>query len=203
MVLKNDDFNDNVLDTTFWDKVEVATGVFTEQNQRAECNCPANADVAGLVTKNSHDLQTCDIKIDVNTVNLGYQVLMICLTKTTIANPYGEADWYRIMRSQAKTTVQKRKGGAAPTSLYDAARTGASGSLRIVIGGGTISFYEEANLRYSESYDFGSYVCYVYIVGIAEVVAVGMDYFDNFLGSSGVEEDHTIYEHYYDDTDYR
>ena len=186
MALKNDNFDDNSIDTTFWDKIEVGTGAVTEQNQRLECNAPAAADMAGLVTKDAHNLTACDIKVDVANDSCESQELFICLTKTTNSNPYFEANWYRIMKYNPtdKCIVQRRINGGSVTALYNAAWTGSAGSLRIVIANGTITFYEEAKQRASENYALSSYNCYVYIHARGNTGYLGMDFFDNFLGSS-------------------
>ncbi|MBU2045347.1 MAG: hypothetical protein KJ712_01295 [Bacteroidetes bacterium] len=185
MALQNDNFNDNSIDG-FWDKIEVGTGVVTEQNEQLEGYCPAASDMAGLVTANSHDLTTCDIQVDVNNANTGSQTLWICLTKVTATNPYFAANWYRLFKNNETNTyyAQKKVGGSSST-LASGAWTGASGSLRITISGGTIKFYEEATERASEAYALGSYTAYVYIETRASTSLWGTDAFDNFLGSSG------------------
>lgn len=186
MALKNDDFNDNSLDTGFWAKVEIGAGAVTEQNQRLECNHPAHGDSFGLITMDSHDLTESDIQVDVLNDTIGQLLLFITLTKVTSSYLYWEDDWYRILKNNKEDSywVQKRKEGGGVTTIASGDWTGASGSLRITISGGTISFYEEGNLRASEAYDLSSYDCYVCFLGWGETGWLGMDYFDNFLGSS-------------------
>jgi len=184
VALQNDNFNDNSLDA-FWSKNEVG-GTTTEQNQQLECDCSTDQDTCGVVTTNSHDLTTCDIQVDVVNDTCQSLELYVSLTKTTNSNPYGEDDWYRIIKSRQgeQYYVQKKVGGGAST-IASGAWTSDTGSLRIVISGGTITLYEEATSRASEAYVHGSYDCYVYLNCRGVTGYLGMDTFDNFLGSSG------------------
>lgn len=191
MALQNDDFNDNSIDA-FWTKLEGGTGSVAETNNQLECSCPANTDVAGLCTNESHDLTTCDIQVDVNNDALQSQELYICLTKVTAATPYSEDDWYRIIKYNVTDvwSVQRNVAGGGVESLASGAWTGASGSLRIRISAGTITFYEEGNNRHSEAYALSTYTAYVILNVRGVTNYLGMDVFDNFLGSSGLAPRH-------------
>jgi len=179
---KYDDFNDNSRDATFWDVIAWGTGSVAEQNQRLECTCPASADGAGYVTKYAYVISALDAQVDVDNDALSDLELLICLTKTVNSNPYDQAEWYRIMKYNRTdlTYVQRRVGGGTPVTLWSGTWTGPTGYLRIKVSGGTIYFYEETNLRYSESYALASTTCYIYIFGYGYTGFLGMDYFDNF-----------------------
>jgi len=187
MVLKSDNFDDNSRDASFWDLLSSAGGSANEVNQRLELVCLTSAGIAGYVTKDAHDLTECDITIDVEHTSLHSLELFLSLTKQQAANPYFESDWYRIMKYNLTNEcyVQRRIAGV-PTVLYNGAWTGASGSLRIVISGGTITFYEETIERASQSYALGSYNCYVYLYTTAAGGLTGTDIIDNFVVPSDV-----------------
>ncbi len=181
----NDNFDDNSIDTTFWDMLEVGATV-AEVNQRLEVTRPEviGHKQSGLVTKYSHNLSEADLQISVVELDtLDHMQLMICLTKVTASDPYGEANWYRFFKAGATSTcrVQKRVDGATEY-LYNQAWSAATGPLRIVISGGVISFYEDGNLVASESYALSTYIAYVYIFQSTNAELVGTDAFDDFIG---------------------
>lgn len=185
--LKNDNFDDNSVETDFWAVLDSGDGASAETNNQYEVTGGGGGSGAqGLVTTNAHDLTYCDITVDVDNTNQDSTELFICLTKVTGSAPFSENDWYRIMKFNQSDDyyVQKNKAGGGAAVLATGSWSGASGSLRITIVGGTITFYEESTQRFTESYDLSSYNCYVYI--FCDVSTSGtVDTFDNFQANSG------------------
>ncbi len=179
-----DNFNDNTLDTDYWEKLEVGSGSVAEQNEQLECTTSASGDYAGVVTKSAHDTTICEIGIEASGPdNKNHErVLMICLTKTTNSDPYGEDDWYRIFKekSTGKTVIQRRTNGGTPSTLYSDTWQSAGGPLRIRVKDGNIRFYDEGVDLYNETYQLSSYECYVYMYVYGYDTNTGMDYFDDY-----------------------
>jgi hypothetical protein len=111
--------------------------------------------------------------------------LQIGLTKTTSSDPYGESNWYRIikLRGQAsdnRLIVQRSVDGNI-SILLSIPWADATGTLQISIRDSTIYFYESNILKYSEPYQLSSYDCFIYIFTSTErPYASGTDAFDNF-----------------------
>jgi len=191
----NDDFNDNVLNPNFWQiKAGPPGSSVLEQNQRLECTLPATGGTVGVVTLNSHDLTTCDIRVDVNNIDpIATQCLMISLQKVLTGDPWvATTSWYIAYKNNNSNTfyVYRRVDGAS-VILYVAPWTGATGSIRITIdAAGTIRIYEEANLRVSEAYALAQRTAvYIYLYVDAVIGGVsGMNYFDNYLHSDACPE---------------
>jgi len=192
----NDDFNDNVLNPNFWQiKAGPAGSSVLEQNQRLECTLPTTGGQVGVVTLNSHDLTTCDIRVDVNNIDpIAAQCLMINLQKYVLTgDPWvATTDWYIAFKYNHSNQFRVyRKVGGVSVLLYNALWTGATGSMRMTIdAAGTIQIYEEANLRVSEAYALAQRTAvYIYLYVDTVIGGVsGMNYFDNYLHSDACPE---------------
>ena len=188
--LQNDNFDDNSIDTSFWTAGTVQLGTVAEQNQQLEVDWTTlQVDFAYLVTAGAHDLSTADIQVDVK-ANTGNASMWIALTKVTATNPHAEASWYRIMRYHATVGptntlyVQKKVNGGSVTTLENSAST-ATGTMRITISGGVITFYAAGVEVHSEAYALSTTTAYVYILGGQdEGDNLGDADFDDFLASS-------------------
>lgn len=169
----------------YWSKLEVATGVVTEQSGRLECACPVNGDVAGVVTASAHDLTTSEICATVDQDNIQTRVLGINLTKVTSSDPYDEDDWYHVYKRKSDTRIRVvKKVGGAETVLHSEVWSAATGELRIRIpGDGKIYFYEDDVELCNENYALSSYDCYVYLYCGAGSDNVGTDRIDDYVTS--------------------
>lgn len=186
MVLKNDNFNDNSRDTSFWDIYAVGGGSVAETNQQLECTCASSEDASGYVTVNAHDLTSCDISIDTNFANNQLIGFLLGLEKSTNTFWPHDNGYTVFLRKDTSTLEIYRRVDDGHTELYNESWAGAIETLRIKIESGTIYFYEAGIERVNESYAHASYNCYVYILCRAYATATGTDSLDNFLGTSGV-----------------
>lgn len=179
--LHNDDFNDNVRDATFWNTYIAGTGNPIEQNQRLECFVSAINDIAGYVTIIPYDLTTCDISVraDISQANPTDELFIWLYIDAT--------HYYFFLKNRPPWSVWQvhRNIGAGDVNVTNGVWGAANSIIRITIGAGTISFYENGVFCYSEAYALASYNCYVAILGNEWVaVAARMSWFDDFLGSN-------------------
>lgn len=178
-----DHFTDGSI-AAYWSKLEVATGVVTEQSGRLECACPANLDFAGVVTASAHDLTTSEICVSVDQNNCENRLLLISLTKVTGSDPGAENNLYAVYKQKNDTTIRVwRMVGGAGLMRYSAAWSAATGQLRIRISGGNIYFYEDDAQIYTEAYALGSYSCYVYLYCKGTTDNHGTDHIDDYVTS--------------------
>lgn len=180
--LKDDDFSDNVRDPTFWDEDIWGAAAVAENNQRLEVTTNADFAGAGYVTVNAHDLTESDISVDGNWNLADSFWLCIALTKVTASWPLLQANMYDIQNTVSTGQYRVSRRLAGVWSLLASGACVNPSTLRIVISGGNISFYENGVLRYTEAYAFGSYNCYVYIYGFGVWPTVGLCWLDNFKG---------------------
>lgn len=179
----SEDFNDNSVNPYCWEVIETGEAYVVVKNQRLECTGGGDGDDAGVVSVVKHELSGHSIKVDVLNDSRFGQDLVICLTKNVGEHPWYEDEWYRIIKYNSTNMcyVQRKVGGGAVSTLYSGAWSGPGGSLKIVISGGTIYFYEEDTLRASEAYGLASTEVYIYLVSSSRIVLTGMDYFDNIV----------------------
>lgn len=184
--LQDDNFNDNTLDTSFW-QTGVSVCLIYERNGQIEfVGSHGTSAQCNLYTLTTNDLSESDFSIDVKLMNSFNEIaLWIVLTDPGTGNPYAQNDWYRIMKynsgGAADYYVQKKVSGSA-TTLASGTWAANSGILRITVSGGTITFYENGTSRASETYALSSTNAYVVISARG---STGQDEVDDFLGSSG------------------
>lgn len=179
-----DNFDDNLTDSGIWKALEKNNGTVSETNGRVECSVKAgsSAGTAGYITRKSYDLSDCDIQVYVSNQHLVEFNFAISPEGTT-DHYWNNNNFYSILKVRYSGTsmVRTRTDGGSRFDLYSANWTGPTGYLRIRISNGTIYFYEENILRYSEPYRLNSYKCYIYLEGHTwSTNFTGMDYFDNF-----------------------
>jgi len=176
-----DRFDDDLTDSALWNLLEKNNGIVSERNGRVECSVVSSSGVAGYITKSSYDLSDCDVQVDVSNLHLAELTLAIAVEG--IDDHFWWNDNFYVVAKQnvhGTCAISERVDGGDPVSLYNEAWTGPTGSLRIRICNGTISFYEEDTLRYSEQFALSSTQCYMYLEGRTWSPYAGMDYFDNF-----------------------
>jgi hypothetical protein len=87
----------------------------------------------------------------------------------------------RHAKRNVHTYVQRRAGGGSVVNLNQTGWVSATGQMAISVADGVISFYENGELKYSETYQLSTYNVYVYVfVSSAPGDGVGTDAFDNF-----------------------
>lgn len=178
----DDNFDDNIMNSTKWVRFEKNNGTVSEANGRVEINVLDPPGAAGYITKTKYDLSYSDIRIDVSNEHLCEATLVITLDGLYDHFWYSN-DFYSIEkhRYSNEILVKVRTNGGERIFLYNDTWTGPNGSLRIRIQEGRIYFYEEDNLIYSEAYRLDSYYGYIHFE--ADTWSnnyYGMDYFDNF-----------------------
>lgn len=181
-----DDFNDSTQDTFMWEKVEANGGTVNETGGDLRVTIPSGSEQAqaGYVTKHACDLREMTATIQVPDFNeLDEMTLQIGNTKTTDEDPYFEDNWYRIVKARfdSNVYVQSRIGGVLSNKAV-MGWAGATGPLTISISTGSIAFYENGILRYSEPFALPSYKCYVNVfTSTLRSRNYGTDWFEDFV----------------------
>jgi len=177
-VLLEDNFDDNVLDTSKWTIITLGTGEVSETNGRIECSVPADGDEAGIYTRKL-DLSDCDITVDAD-VNTATWVQLVITTQDPPQLGLSADNYYFIgLNSRLSLCDVGKKIAGTSTTLYSESWAASSNKLRIKVKDGIIYFYEGDNLRYSESIELtGSMM--VLIKAVGESPNLGTGYFDNF-----------------------
>jgi hypothetical protein len=181
----NDNFNDNSMDTSKWEKLEANGATANETTGQLAVTVPGGSGQAqaGYVTKYAYNVKDCKATITVSEFNdLDEMILQICTTKTKSSDPFDENNWYRILKARydSNVYVQNRINGGLSTKLVTG-WVSATGELTIDICDGSIAFYENEVLRYSEPYALPSYNCYIYaFTSTLRSRANGTDKFNNF-----------------------
>ena len=180
-----DTFNDNSIDTSKWAKLEATGATANETNSQLEVTVPSGTGQAqaGYVTKNAYNMQNQKATIETKEFdNLDEMILQIGTTNVTGSDPFYQDNWYRILKARYNSYVYvQRKTNNNTVTKVATTWTSATGSLTISLGGNSIAFYENGQLRYSEPYALPSYNCYVYVfTSTLRERANGMDVFDNF-----------------------
>jgi hypothetical protein len=182
----NDNFNDNSINTAKWDELEANGATASETSGQLAVTVPTGTGQAqaGYVTSDSYDVKDCKITIKVSDFgDVDEMILQICTTKTTSSDPYDQSNWYRILKASydSNVYVQSRKDGGTVSTKVATTWTSATGELTIDICDGSIAFYENGNMRYSEPYALSSYDCYIYaFTSTLRERASGTDKFDDF-----------------------
>ncbi|MGD6806636.1 MAG: hypothetical protein ACQCN4_06720 [Candidatus Bathyarchaeia archaeon] len=187
-----DDFNDNSTNGSIWDTLQAGNASVNETgNQlRVEITSGGSWSQAGYKTKYMYDTQQLygstgqgfEASIDVTALNglMEMDLLVSCDSGTTNTDPCGLNNWYRIMKNNngSYVTVQSRIGGGSVTTKFNATWASSVGQLKIRICNGIIAFYENNQLRYTESYALPSNQCYIYAYTSSNQIGNGT--FDNF-----------------------
>jgi hypothetical protein len=112
--------------------------------------------------------------------------LLIADHKFTAENPVNASNWYILQKildtkyyHENLTRVRSRIDGEYFWKLQDSWLS-PTGQLKIKVSTGSISFYENGVLRYSEPYALNSSECYIYIYTSTWGTYSGTDSFDNF-----------------------
>jgi hypothetical protein len=182
----NDNFNDNSMDTSKWEKLQVNGATASETTGQLAVTVPSGSGwaQAGYVTKYAYNVKDCKTTIKVSDFgDLDEMVLQICTTKTTSSDPINQNNWYRILKTRydSRVLVQSRVNGGSVTTNTYMNWAGATGELSIDICDGAIAFCENGNMRYSEPYALSSYDCYIYaFTSTNRSRSSGTDKFDNF-----------------------
>lgn len=179
----SDDFDDNDLNTVCWEEYKTGVTTVTEQNERLEVDGAVTGEVGGISSMAAYDIDGLSLKVDVLNDARANQLMYVVPTKTPGGAPGSEDDYYNIRKNnQANAIMVARKlGGGSPTVQYIASWSGAGGSLRIVLYGGLIFFFEEDEMIYSEAYALPSSECYIWLLSTTLPGLTGMDYFDNVV----------------------
>jgi hypothetical protein len=181
----NDNFDDNSMDTSKWEELEVNGAQAFEILGQLLVSVPSGSGwaQAGYVTKSYYNIKDCKITITVSDFSsLDEMTLQICNTKTTSSDPFSQSNWYRILKARYDSNiyVQNRINGVLSTKVVTT-WTAATGNLSIDICDGAIAFYENGNMRYAEPYALPSYNCYIYVFTSTDKSrASGVDKFDDF-----------------------
>lgn len=185
----SDNFNDDLIDASKWDIVELNGATVTERNGYLEVTTIGEYDsMAGLRTRMAYDLTACEIAVDV--FSRYSAVVGLAISPTSGVPTRQPQEEFYIAEKNLKNqfcAIRRWKGGV-DTVLYSDTWTSGSGSLKIVIQGGSITFYEEENARCTETFMLASYNCYVTIYARGTPNNYGIDYLDNFELSSAQPE---------------
>ena len=184
-----DDFEDNSIDTSKWDILELGTGSISEENNKLKFSCPATDDIAGLVSKVTYNISNTigRVFLDEN-LELGECEFYYGLTKTTTSNPFLENNWVRAVVYHGWSivsndyTAQKKVNGTK-TTLYQSAWLSEAEVVKLAHDGSNFHWYEQDTERASETYPLSSTNVYIYIYGAAggDASFTGVGYADTFF----------------------
>ena len=205
-----DNFDDNIFDSSIWSKIEVNGGVVTEKDGRLQVMGPDSNKTwedwywsqAGYVTKypisTNYMGSTLGFEASVDVVELddvSEMVFLISDQKITDRDPVNATNWYMINKvldtkyyHMNLTRVVSRINGNISWPV-EVPWLSPTGQLKIRISNGSISFYENGLMRYSEPYAFNGSECYVYIYTSKWGHYSGTDCFDNFAVYPAVTDD--------------
>jgi hypothetical protein len=196
--LLQDNFDDDIFNSSIWEKIEVNGGVVTEKNGRLQVMVPDSDkswedwywSQAGYVTKYPINTNSAiGFETSVNVVELddvSEMVFLISDQKITDRDPVNTTNWYMLNKvldtkyyHQNLTRVVSRIDGNISWRV-EVPWVSPTGQLKIKISNGSISFYENGLMRYSEPYAFNASECYVYIYTSKWGHYSGTDCFDDF-----------------------
>jgi hypothetical protein len=183
-----DNFNDNKLDSCAWDRVVSGSGDPHEMNQQLQLWINKKNQQVGYVSKNPLALNGgIYFQVDITQFsNLKEMCIMVSPTKTTNSNPTSQNNWYRCYRTTSGNlwVVQSRLNGGTPQTLHsEGISTISGGSLKIMVNGGTIYFYDlQNNKQYPCTYSLSGKQ-YLYIYGSTGSTGNTYDYMDNWYYS--------------------
>jgi len=200
-VLKDDNFNDNTIDTTYWEKFYYPNNSsdVTETGQRIQMVCDTAGDVLGLNTISSYDLSEASIKISIPVTPVVHQQAIWLLSdiyRDGAGNRMPEmypalANGYNLYKSPLYggiTRIRRNKYKAFWSTwelIFSGAWKSSTGSIKIVTQNGKITFYDDDVAIYSEAWDSNiPTALHVVIASYAATTYVGTAYFDNFVASN-------------------
>lgn len=186
---KHEDFA-TAYDPILWSAVSNGTGAASIASGKLKLNCPANNDVAGLVTKIPYNFRNCRLEVDVDMSNDSTRA-GICLarTKVTTSNPESENDILTFVLDQGndKCLLKHDWDGAGVKTVYNQNWTDASGTLKLDIepDGYFLALEDalervEGSLNFTETTPEGPFQLYLYLYAFAETATVGYALLDNF-----------------------
>ncbi len=196
--LLQDNFDDDIFNSSIWEKIEVNGGVVTEKDGRLQVMVPDSDkswedwywSQAGYVTKYPISTNSAmGFETSVNVVELddvSEMVFLISDQKITDRDPVNATNWYMLNKvldtkyyHQNLTRVVSRIDGNISWRV-EVPWLSPTGSLEIKISNRSISFYENGLMRYSEPYAFNASECYVYVYTSKWGHYSGTDCFDDF-----------------------
>jgi hypothetical protein len=176
----SDDFNDNNMNTLYWQQVQAGSASCSESGQQLQVSATGgqNWSQAGYVTANSYNMVDKAATVTVaNQSGVAEMELIVSPTKVTSSDPAGQPNWYRIIRNNSGTVqVQRYLNYNLANLSYSSASTPTT--LSIAVQNGQIRFYNGGTQIYTESYQLATYDCYVYVITSSNVTGTGA--FDNF-----------------------
>jgi hypothetical protein len=197
-LLLQDNFDDDIFNSSIWEKIEVNGGVVAEKDGRLQVMVPDSDkswedwywSQAGYVTKYPFSTNSAmGFEASVNVVeldNVSEMVFLISDQKITDRDPVNSTNWYMINKvlntkyyNQNLIRVVSRINGNISWRV-EAPWLSPTGQLKIKTSNGSISFYENGLMRYSEPYAFNASECYVYVYTSKWGHFSGTDCFDDF-----------------------
>lgn len=196
-----DNFNDNSLNTTVWEKFAYPSNdVETqEQNQQLEMALASSSHIGGINTKTAYDVSdaliSADLVVNVSTHAQGiFIVSAVFRDSSGVRHPENYPALYPrgyyIYKNPVYNTTRIRRNidGTAWNVISDNSVQSLNGSLKIMIANGTIHFYDDDVECYSET--FHAYIptnLYIILFAYASTPHLGTAIFDNFAFSAASE----------------
>jgi hypothetical protein len=193
-----DNFDDNIFNPDFWEKIEINGGLTAEKNGQLQVTGPDSSKTwedwywsqAGYVTRNPINVNSnSGFETSVNVAEHEHNSEMIILIgdqKITDRDPVNGTNWYMLNKvldtkyyHENLTRVVSRINGNISWNL-EVPWLSSTGELKIKILNGVVSFYENGLFRYSEPYAFNASECYIYIYTSKWGHYCGTDCFDDF-----------------------
>ncbi|MEM2970797.1 MAG: hypothetical protein QW270_00020 [Candidatus Bathyarchaeia archaeon] len=165
-----------------WDKIEIESGKVTVKDSRFEFNFPMEDSFAGVVSKESYNLNQSRITVYLSCACRGGLCLLISNNKNTTANPlnFQLPDTYAIqMAGPFEKVFIYRSIGKNWRAVHERTWAAESNTFMMEIVNGTVKFYEGETCIYEEGYQLPSYDCYIYIFSF-NMGCVGVDWAENF-----------------------
>ncbi|MEM2995834.1 MAG: hypothetical protein QXI91_07500 [Candidatus Bathyarchaeia archaeon] len=165
-----------------WDKIEIEGGSVTVKNGKFEFNFPMEDSCAGVVSKESCNLNQSRITVYLSCAGRGGLCLLISNNKDTTENPLRSqpSDTYAIhMAGPFEKIFVYRSIGKNWRTVKEKTWAAESNTFMIEIVNGTIKFYEGETCIYEENYQLPSYNCYIYIFSF-NMDGAGVDWAENF-----------------------
>lgn len=165
-----------------WDKIEVNGGNIRVKDGKFEFNFPMKDSYAGVVSKESYNLNQSRITVYLSCAGRGGLCLLISNNKNTTANPlnFQLPDTYAIqMAGPFEKVFIYRSVGKNWRAVHERMWAAESNTFMMEIVNGTIKFYEGETCIYEENYQLPSYDCYVYIFSF-NMGSAGVDWAENF-----------------------
>jgi len=181
----NDDFEGDLSER--WDILRVGITIADNDPHTLRCGIGGYMNDQywgqhGAVTTEAYPMENFTMEVNVTELDELWQMnLLIAPTHVTASDPFNEDNWYRITKQRLDHSirVEKKIDGVWDGMFFDT-WLGATGTLRITICNGIISFYENGVFRYAEPYELGS-ENYIYLYASSDGrYACGTDAFDDF-----------------------